>query len=350
LDSSIIAGCLRDAPSRPRVTCFTTHFRQIPLNILPWSRAIAAHLGVQPIEVERDPRVDWSPIIDLPPTPTPVCDPSCVEYTKPELAIAREVGATAVLTGDGGDSLFGATTARVAAREYVRRHGFGTRLLKVAEDVALLKDLTVWGVLRDALRSRRAEPNEYERGLRTRVLVDRNVFETFVAHTQYRPHPWYATDPPSPWSLILRLGTLSQLSPLYAVAHGSEHGSPEYVLPYYSQPVVELSLRIPTYLCVLDGRDRAIARRAFVDDVPETILGRHWKDHPTGQFESMVLANLPKARELLLDGVLVREGLLDRKRVEENLKPDAVKSGMFVGELFDHFACEAWARRWATAA
>src|SRR6185436_11940153 len=102
----------------------------------------------------------------------------------------------------------------------------------------------------------------------------RTITEEFFSHTQYRPHPWYQTNPPSPWSLILRLGTLSQLSPLYAVAHGSENGSPEYVLPYYSQPVVELSLRIPTYLCALDGRDRAIARRAFVDDVPEKILRR----------------------------------------------------------------------------
>jgi asparagine synthase (glutamine-hydrolysing) len=132
--------------------------------------------------------------------------------------------------------------------------------------------------------------------------------------------------------------------------NGAEKGSPEYVLPYYSQPVVELCLRIPAYLNIVGGRDRAIARMAFTDDVPPTILSRHWKDHPTGVLEAMVMANLPKARELLLDGVLVQQRLLDRARLEAHLKPDAVSSRMYGGELFDHFACEAWARRWATAA
>jgi asparagine synthase (glutamine-hydrolysing) len=350
LDSSIVAGCLRDAPSRPRLTCFTVHVPQNPFNTLPWSRAIAAHLGVQPCEFERNPQLDWSGLMRLPPAPTPVCDASGVETAVPELTLAREHGATAVFTGDGGDALFGATGARLAAREYVRHHGLRWRLLKVAEDVALLREITVWAVLGDALRTRHAEPNEFERGIRTRRLVDRDVFESFFARTDYTPHPWYATREPSPWSVILRLGTLSQIPPLYDVLSGPEKGSPEYVLPYYSQPIVELCLRIPIYLSILGGRDRAIARNAFSEDVPDSILSRHWKDHPTGLYESMVLANLPKARELLLDGVLVQQGLLDRRRLEEHLQPSAVKSGMCVGEIFDHFACEAWARRWSSAA
>jgi asparagine synthase (glutamine-hydrolysing) len=350
LDSSIVAGCLRDAPSHPRLACFTSYVPQNRFHNLPWSRAIAAHLGVQPHEIVRNPRVDWSGLMRLPATPSPVCDAAAVETSATELALAREHDATAIFTGDGGDSLFGASSARVAAREYLRRNGLRWGLLEVAENVALLRELTVWSVLGDALRTRRVEPNEYARGTSTRRLVHREVFETFHTRTDYQPHPWYATSEPCPWSVILRLGTLSQLPPLYDVLRGAEKGSPEYILPFYSQTVVELCLRIPSYLNILGGRDRAIARRAFREDVPEMILSRHWKDHPTGVLESLVMANLPKARELLLDGVLVQQGLLDRARLEEHLQPSAVKSGMFGGELFDHFACESWARRWSTVA
>lgn len=347
LDSSIIAGCLRDAPSAPRISLFTLYIPEDLRNTLPWSRTIAEHVGVKPVEFARPPNIHWSALARLPLRPWPECDTAVLDIAFRESELARETGASAVMTGDGGDSLFGSRSAKFAAREFLRRHGMSWRLLKVAENVALLRRITVWKVLGDALRTRLfGEAHGLEDPLAGRELVDDAVMRSFVAERDYVPHPWYRGVPPAElnWAAIMRLGTLMQLPSLYSPVQGADGANLEYVLPLYDQRVVEWSLRTAAYMHITDGRDRDLARRAFVDIVPDRILKRHWKDFPTGVLEGMVKTNLLWTRELLLDGVLVKLGLLDRQRIEANLNPKTLKSNVSGGELFDHVSTECWAR------
>lgn len=350
LDSSIVAGCLRDAPSRPRINLFTTFVPENRHNNLPWSRLIAEHLKVTPREYPRHSQLDWSALLRAPPAPHPEYDLGSLELSEAEQVLVRECGATAIFTGDGGDSLFGATAARFAAREFLRLRSVCRAILRVAEDVALLRDLTVWSVLRDALRTRRhGEPNELVNQSRKRTLVSRDILEAYQ-RTDTVPHPWF--DVPAserPWSTVMRIGTLAQMTAMYDPRTDPASASAEYVLPLYSQPAVEVCLRTPLYLTITGGRDRVLARRAFAREVPGKILGRYWKDHPTGLLEGMITANLPWIREMLLEGVLARLGVIDKQLVEQQLSPGAVKSLTFGGELFTVIADEAWARHFASA-
>jgi asparagine synthase (glutamine-hydrolysing) len=350
LDSSIVAGCLRDAPCKLRLNCFTTFMPQNPHNTLPWSRLMAEHLNVKPREYARHPHVDWSALLRAPPATHPEYDLGSLEFSVAEQEFVRECGATAIFTGDGGDSLFGATAAQFAAREFLRRRGLRWEIRKVAEDVALLRDLTVWSVLGDALRARRrGEPNELVNQSRKRTLVNREVLEAYQ-RTDTVPHPWYgAPSSNRPWSTILRIGTLAQTTPLYDPRSDPARGSPEYVLPLYSQPAVEVCLRTPLYLTIARGRERVLARKAFMREVPAKILNRYWKDHPTGLLEGMMTINLPWVRELLLDGVLARLGVIDKQMIDKHLRPESVKSPTFGGELFNLVADETWARNFAPA-
>jgi asparagine synthase (glutamine-hydrolysing) len=121
---------------------------------------------------------------------------------------------------------------------------------------------------------------------------------------------------------------------------------PEIVAPIYSQPMIEVALRIPADVLFAGGQDRGLARRAFRGDVPQAILSRVWKDRAGGFHDEVIQRNRDWLREMFLDGVLVSEGLLDRAALERALAPGLVKSDVFPGELLRHLDTEIWARQW----
>ena len=82
--------------------------------------------------------------------------------------------------------------------------------------------------------------------------------------------------------------------------------------PLFSQPLIELVMRIPTWLLTLGGWDRALARRAFQHDVPRRILTRRTKGGQEEHAKAIFVRDLDFARDLLLDGRLVQERMLDR--------------------------------------
>lgn len=60
----------------------------------------------------------------------------------------------------------------------------------------------------------------------------------------------------------------------------------------------------------------------------------------------MVRESLPLLRELLLDGVLVREGLLDRNETERLLDPDLLISSGDYNVALVRTLIEVWCRAW----
>jgi asparagine synthase (glutamine-hydrolysing) len=117
---------------------------------------------------------------------------------------------------------------------------------------------------------------------------------------------------------------------------------PAYIVPLMSQPIVELCLRIPTYVLASNGWDREIARSAFVDDVPAEILRRRSKGGQEQYTNDLFRKNRDFIRELLLNGGLVREGLLDKAKVEQALtgRPSNILAG--TGKLSQYISVEAW--------
>lgn len=119
------------------------------------------------------------------------------------------------------------------------------------------------------------------------------------------------------------------------------------VHPLYSQPVVELCLRIPLYVHFFNGRDRGLARDAFTSEVPKEILQRQWKDRGANVNEELVARNLLFLRGLLLDGALVREGILDRSAVERALSNTPTKAAADLPVILHYLNTELWVHKWA---
>jgi asparagine synthase (glutamine-hydrolysing) len=80
--------------------------------------------------------------------------------------------------------------------------------------------------------------------------------------------------------------------------------------PLLSQPLIELCLRIPTYLLVRGGQRRAMARSAFRDLVPHEILKREDKGDTSERARIVIRQNQVFFRDLLQNGKLVRSGIV----------------------------------------
>jgi asparagine synthase (glutamine-hydrolysing) len=117
-----------------------------------------------------------------------------------------------------------------------------------------------------------------------------------------------------------------------------------------SQPIMEACLRVPNYVWIDGGRDRSIARRAFADVLPQAIIRRTQKGLADRYNRRMLDENVAFLREMLLDGMLVREGLLDRARIEAVMSADNAGGSFEYNEVLRHHLCtEVWVRRWTQA-
>jgi hypothetical protein len=71
-----------------------------------------------------------------------------------------------------------------------------------------------------------------------------------------------------------------------------------------------------------------------------------WKDRAPGFYDQLIDCNRKFLREVLLDGVLVRERLLSAAAVDDALSDRVAKNPVLPGEVFRHLDVEIWARCW----
>jgi asparagine synthase (glutamine-hydrolysing) len=347
LDSSIVLACLRDAPSRPRVSCFHYYPLGADLDERAFARAAAAKAGLELIERSRDSSYSLQPLLTIHRAPEPTNYPYFLEHSRLDAQLAAECGATAIVIGHGGDQLFYQERAEWAPGDFLHRRGLRPGVLRVALDAAQMDQISFWHVLRQAAAgyfAHRRWSILQEAGRMRPLLVPARVAEARRSGTFLHPllrHPrgapsgklWHAHQISQPFDFYDPLG---------------RDGDAERLAPLFSQPLMELCLRIPTYVLTAGGWDRAVARRAFYHDLPPAIRNRRNKGGIEEHLRLTLEHNRGFLRELLLDGALVREGVVDRTRLAEVLSGRATPIAAGSGELFEYAGTEAWLRRWGS--
>lgn len=348
LDSSIMAACLRDAPAT-RSIAYTYFDRAAAIDERPWAQQVARSLNLAHHEHGLD--ADRLHLRDLERLHASVWPHATLSYlvrAPVERSLCNEHDATAIVTGLGGDSLFGGEAIALTASDYLCRHGFTPTFLRLIAQVAQVTQRSVASVIRRTMQYALlgGRLRDLHSALREGATLVHPAVVMDVAPTPGYPHPWFREKSRIDWTTIRRLGEL-----LYAVSEDGrdvsiDTPSPAIVSPLYSQPVVELCLRIPQHVHFLNGRERGLARAAFATGLPAAIVDRTWKDRPAGFFERVVTRNQSYLRERLLEGLLIREHLLDRKAVERALTLTPSKHATLPGELLRHLDTELWAEHW----
>jgi asparagine synthase (glutamine-hydrolysing) len=356
VDSSVVLGCLSDAPTRPKVTCLNLYSAGCNGDERRYARVAAQQAGCRLIESKRQSSTNLRGMTAMARCAIPA--PYFIDYAlnRPIVQTARELGAKAQFTGNLGDVVFYFYPPAEIVTDFLHYHSIGPRALTHALNAAILTRTSVLKILGHAVRQSWRQP--------TPAIFFRDIIESVVRDTgslvcaepkfallknlranDDMIHPWFRSDTGPP------LGKLNQLLP-FSLSRNEDPfaspGDPEAVHPFASQPIVDLCLRIPTYTHMYNGWDRAISRQAFTGDVPNVILQRTTKGGMEEYATELINCNGPFLKELLLDGTLIREKLVDGKRLEAVLSRPSLSEFVYPSEILTYATMEIWLSTWAS--
>lgn len=338
LDSSIILSCLADAPSRPTIICVNDYSDGAAEDERQYARLAATRAGCQLIEVPRNSKLRLSEILNPPISEVPRFYPGDFESMDANRKIIADYRPTAVFTGTGGDQVFFNISPLLSVVDYVHDHAINARTLRVAWQAARLENLGIGKVLLTAL-TRGLVPHRWNAAvgaLSSRSLLTQKTVDLALAvhasadrSTRYIPEgKQYQLA-----AVTLGYGYYRALRPL---------DPPMQVTPLICQPLVELCLRVPTYVLVSGGRDRATARRAFANDLPPEIVQRRSKGRISRYTRELMKVNLDFLRDVLSGGVLAREGWVDGEKLRQLLSGDPANVIKGTAEVLGILCTEVW--------
>ncbi|HEY8602714.1 asparagine synthetase B family protein [Tsuneonella suprasediminis] len=336
VDSSIVTAALSLAGRNAR--CVTVRGGDSDLDERPYAKAVAVRCGFAWKQVVLD--VDDVDIrrSDAFALPRPSARAFSQAVDEASLLAAREMGCDAFVSGGGGDNVFWYFQNVLPALDRLRCQGVGGFLATV-HDLAWMSGVSRAEALRLSIRRlfRRA-PRPWPH--------DISLLAPEACSIEPMPlHPWL----PAPSGTVPGVQAYARLLVLmqgqYEAARRAEAGT--ILAPLLAQPVIETCLAIPSWFWCREGRNRAVARAAFADLLPSEILARRSKGGFDGFAYAVFLRNRVLVREMLLDGALAQQGLLDRPEVERLLSGSAEESNLLANRLLRLVSIEAWLASWS---
>ena len=346
-DSSLVLALLASSPERPHIVCVNRYSAGPAEDERPYARTAARAAGT--------PLIEWpwnfgNKTLDASCLRSPVgAKPSITNLFGPlEAPFLAALNAAhhfdAIWTGEGGDHLFLALSTELLLTDFLRIRGIRLGLLETLRDAATLTGRSIPHLMTNALRdfcySKRGDLDVSDA-----VALPSSASSLDQKMRDFIRHPWARATvgiPPGKRLQILLLAeVIHRLRPLPATQDCVE------LQPLLSQPIIEQCLSVPTYDLLHSGRTRGLARAAFAPDVPFEILNRESKGQATHQVMGLIYRSLPFVSDILLDGMLVRQGLLNRAELKPILTE---KTPINASQLFPVLAClaaELWTRSWA---
>lgn len=341
VDSAILLGSLSAKPATTPITCLNYYSPGADGDERGFARLAAARAGRELIEKERDAGVRLEDVVAVSRMPVPEIYVGRMGADLIDAEVASAHRARAMFTGGGGDQLFFELRCTWPAADYLSRHGPDRKFIRLAVDAARLGNVSLWQSLWCAFADQRHRHDPIKDLGGTLTLVHPDAVGS--VHVGRYIHPELSGESGLPVGKFQHLQML--LHPAGYYDPSLREAAPELVNPLVSQPLIELCLRLPTWLLTHGGKGRGLARLAFAADLPREIATRKSKGGMGSYVTTVFRRNQSFARDLLLDGLLVRQGLLDKQKLEAALAGRLSSLGGNVGEIHHCIAIEAWLRQ-----
>lgn len=332
LDSSIVAMCLRGTAAS--VHCATVVPGVPGADERLYAEAVTRQLGVD-LQVEfldvstasfDDPVPPWAVV----PNGGPL--QNAVDRIMSCVAIRQQL--QSFYSGGGGDTIFGYLGGAAPAADAFREHG-SIAALRTIRDLSSMHRCTFWLAAKMTLRKLTASSGQTPRPdgdllNRSRVpdLADR--------------HPWWEAPVDALPGDRERVDGLAATQVFRdTLPRGMQHW---FRLPLLSQPVMETCLSIPSWMWVIGGRNRAVARLAFSHALPAPVLNRMSKGNFLQHNGAVYRRNKEAMRNFLVEGQLQHHGLLDCDAVSAYFQRPLEPRDRSFMRIFDLCRTENWVR------
>lgn len=333
LDSSIVAACLDGA--RPGAECLTMFTDDAAGDERDFAHMVCGTVRLPLSEHRYDlGAVDLSRPLGGH-LPRPAGRVEAQPYEAAHRALARQIGADAFFTGNGGDNVFGYSKSAAALADRAVHEGPGAGAFATLRDICRQTGAGPLRVTRAAMRLAR-QPRGYRWKPNQRFL-----HPDLVASLVDTPlsHPWL--DAPAS-ALPGKAAHIAALVRAQLTLESDRSQMLPVVNPLVSQPIMEACLAIPSWRWREGGRDRAMARAAFADRLPSVIVERRMKGTPDPFCGEIVQRKRAELRARLLDGQLTHHRILDPGAIEETLRPGRPTTGEENVRLLELANVEAW--------
>lgn len=330
LDSSIIAACLSEKGIEFEGINFAT--RSADGDERRYARDVAESCGATVRELLEGPAPLLQPPADA--TFRPATNPLLRPFQQAIDEAARKAGAGVLVDGAGGDNLFCYITSAAPVLDALWWSG-PRASLAAASDIATRADCTWWKLASATTR----------RALRRRVRwkEDRSLLRRGALLARAEPHPWLQALPRA------LPGKREHVEALVHIQHFLDRGATGSVRtlhPLLAQPLLELCLRIPSWLWMRGGRDRAIARDAFHHLLPASVLARRSKGSLEGLLHRAFARLAPQMRDLLQSGELRRNRILDEAELDRACAGASELRDDLQLRISELVALELWLQSW----
>lgn len=335
VDSSILAAALAGHKANARAVTLVTDEREGDERI--YARAVSTATGLPLDEIAVAGAVNLArPASVRSARPGLPMTLSLADDLLAEKARAETIGA--FVSGAGGDCVFCSPASAAPAADVLRRFGISRVAWAAVDALARIHHASMWDVAKMAWRQARERTAQSE-WPRTTGFLAQDAVPTILP-----VHPWLV----EPANVLP--GKRSHVRAiLAALAHVEGYGRHTLApsrFPLLSQPVVETALRIPSWLWIEHGRDRAVARTAYSGFLPASVLDRRTKGGLDSYAIAMLARNRNALQPFLLEGHVSRSGLLDRQRLEAALARQPRRGDADTYLLFPLIDTEAWVRAW----
>jgi asparagine synthase (glutamine-hydrolysing) len=339
LDSSIIAACLAEAGAE--TTCMTMFSDDPAGDERFFARALCTHLRL-PL-IERPYRLEDIHITEplAPHLPRPRDRTQANAYERMNLEVAREIGADAFMTGNGGDNVFCYSQSAAPVADRYLTDGIGRGTLQSLLDVCRQTGCSIFDALGQAWRLARRSPVHR---IKPRPLF---LHPDLIAEAQGAEirHEWLSAPEGALPGKAAHISFVLRAQPTLEASRGRDL---PLLSPLMSQPVIETCLAIPSWEWRTGGRDRSLARRAFARDLPPAVLDRRVKGTPS-RFAAKLLDHFRQPiRERLLGGRLAEHQLIDAIALEQALRGDGPVPDLERVRILELVNAEAWIEHWMT--
>ncbi|WP_116810934.1 asparagine synthase-related protein [Steroidobacter cummioxidans] len=359
LDSSIVLSCLRTASTRTRVIA-VNFYSEGAGDERRFARSMAERTSTELQEIPSQLSIDLRDFLHCSLTPSPVLNFTAFDVEPTMQRMARRHNATAILTGETGDDVFGHAPAPEALSELLQHSAQMLRFFSAAMDYAELTRISVWRAMQLAYRSLK-----WSRRIgvwsvyRHRNLVGQSHEDSLASQEALRAyeamiprytHPWFKAAERMPLGKAMLIYSIIKITSSMTHSPFCETDGVPMMTPLASQPLLEAALRIPSHTHFSGAENGAVARAAFRADLSPQVLNRGTgKGTPAAWARSLLDHNATVLGDLLLEGLLVQQGVLDRSKIQSLLSKEVSRTRVGMAELIRQIYMEIWLRRWARA-